>query len=129
MSATDTAKKIKELKKTAHMERIASEYLKKLGYMETQEMALKLENSSLEKLKLIKNLKTKSRLDALRVYSVEMTKRVRKGKDKTYIYWYAAWRTDGKVKKVYLGPVNKMSRKEALKKARDLKAKDLNIDL
>lgn len=58
-----------------------------------------------------------------------MIKTVRKGETKTYSYWYASWRVDTKVRNVYVGSVNKMSQKEALNKARKLKAKDLGINL
>ena len=129
MSATNKDSRIKELKKTARMEIIASVHLRALDQPEAQEMALKLERSSSEKLELAENLKILSRLDALSVYSVEMAKTVRKGETKTYSYWYASWRVDTKVRNVYVGSVNKMSQKEALNKARKLKAKDLGINL
>ena len=90
---------------------------------------MKLERSSSEKLELAENLKIRSRLGELSVYSVEMIKTVRKGENKTYTYWYASWRKDKKVKNVYIGPINTMSREDALKKACKLKANDLDIDL
>jgi hypothetical protein len=129
MSEIDTGNRVDELKKTAHIERMASKYLKMLKQIDAKKMALKLEKSSSDKLELAKSIKFKSRLNTVSVYSVEMTKRVRKGKDKTYTYWYASWRIDKKVKKVYLGSINRMSREEALKKARGLKAKDLKHNL
>ena len=92
MSAKDIDTRIKELKKTARLERIASEHLKRLNQPDTQEMASKLERSSSEKLKLAENLRIESRLDALSVYSMKMSKIVRKGENKTYTYWYASWR-------------------------------------
>lgn len=68
-------------------------------------------------------------MDALSVYSIKIIKRVRKGEDRTYTYWYTSWRKNKKVKNVYLGPINKMNHEEALKKARKMKAKDLDFDL
>lgn len=128
-NAINMRSRIKELKKTAHMERTASKHLRKLNQTEAQEMAFKLERSSLKKLELAESLKVHLRLDALSVYKVEIAKRVRKGEYKNYAYWYASWRTDEKVKTVYIGPINKMSFEDAFKKARKLKAKDLDLDL
>lgn len=49
MYETNTGRVIKELRKTANTERIASRILKKLNQTEFQEMALKLEISSSKK--------------------------------------------------------------------------------
>jgi hypothetical protein len=120
---------IKILRKKARTERVASINLKKLDREEAHQLALKLEKSSLEKLRLARNLRIGSRLNILSVYSVGITKRVNKVEDKTYTYWYASWRVDKKVKNIYLGPTSKLSREDALKKAYKLKARDLNLSL
>lgn len=127
MTKINSEDRIKELKKIANIERIASKYLKKLNQIEAQEMASKLEKSSLEKLELAENLAIQSRLDALSVYSMDVIKTVRKGENKTYTYWFASWRVNKKVKNIYIGSTNKMSHEEALAKARRLKAKDLEL--
>jgi len=127
MAKISTDKRIKELKNVASIERKASKYLKRLNQIDAQEMAINLEKSSLEKLELAENLTIQWRLDALSIYSMEMRKSVRKGESKTYTYWYASWRVNKKVKNFYIGPANKMSREEALAKARKLKAKDLEL--
>jgi hypothetical protein len=47
----------------------------------------------------------------------------RHGRDgpKTYTYWMASWREDGKVRTVYLGSTRKMDAETALQKARAIK--------
>ena len=129
MSATDTKSKIRELRREAILEQKASVYLRAVNQVEVEEMALKLERLSSEKLELAETLKAQSRLDRLNVYQVEMKKTVRKGEHKTYTYWYASWRVGKKVRNVYIGSINKMSRKDALTKARKMKAESLGIDL
>lgn len=129
MFAGKTDEIIKLLKKAAFLEKLASINLNTIHHTGAKEMALKLERSSLENLELAETLKVLSRLDLLSVYTVNMTKTVNRGEIKTYTYWYASWRVEKKVRNVYLGSIAKMSHKEALNKARNLKANDLNLKI
>jgi hypothetical protein len=44
---------------------------------------------------------------------------------KTYTYWGASWREDGKVGNIYLGSTRKLSKDAALQKAIAIKAEAL----
>jgi hypothetical protein len=44
---------------------------------------------------------------------------------KNYIYWMASWREGDKIRNVHLGSTKKLSKKEALEKARKMKAEAL----
>ncbi len=65
-----------------------------------------------------------ARLEDLSVYKVR--KEMKMGKE--HEYWHAAWVIDGKTHNVYLGSCKKMGRKEALEKARKMKAEELGIE-
>jgi len=129
MSTVKKDARIKELKIAANMERIASIHLKKLNQIEYQEIALKLERSSQQKFELAEQLRILSRLDAISVRSMKITKRLKKGEYKVYTYWYSSWRSNKKIKNVYIGPADKLSFREALNRARYLKAIDLNLNI
>jgi hypothetical protein len=55
----------------------------------------------------------------------------RHGRDgpKTYTYWMASWREDGKVRNVYLGSTRRMTPEQAMAKARAMKAEALGLSL
>ena len=69
-----------------------------------------------------------ARLEDLTVREEPLVKRTKKG-EKTYYRWVASWREGAKTKKVYLGSSRKLSREEALQKARAMKAEALAIKL
>ena len=69
----------------------------------------------------------KAALEDLRVYQTTQ-KVIRKSGVKQYLQWYAAWRINGKVKNVYLGRVSKLSESEAMRIAKRLKAKSLDLE-
>jgi hypothetical protein len=121
-----TKEMIRALKKEALIERKVSGYLSLLDQPQAQKIALILERSSSKKFELAEKLKSQFRLNTLSVYTVNMEKTVRKGKTKTYTYWYASWRFDKKVKNVYLGSAKTMNRDMALSKAKKLKTLDLS---
>ena len=58
----------------------------------------------------------KARIEDLHVWQMEKIK----GK-KTYTYWMASWRDGEKVHNVHLGSAKKLSKTEALEKARKMK--------
>jgi len=49
------------------------------------------------------------------------------GQAVTYTYWAASWRENGKVRNVNLGSTRRISRDEAMKKAKAMKRKALGI--
>jgi hypothetical protein len=59
------------------------------------------------------------------VWSREIVKTTKDG-SKTYSYWMASWREDGKTRNVHLGSAKKLSKQEALEKARKIKTDALN---
>src|SRR5512137_1195078 len=64
-------------------------------------------------------LKLEARLEDLQVWELKKVKTSKKG-PKTYSYYMASWREGSKVKNVYLGSSQKLSRDAALPKARAL---------
>jgi hypothetical protein len=70
-------------------------------------------------------LEVEARFEDLRVFRVEKLKETKKGEIKRYEYWHASWRDGAKVRNVYLGSCGKMSREEAMEKARSLKVEAL----
>jgi hypothetical protein len=63
-----------------------------------------------------------ARLEDISVWEME------KGKGgKTYKYWMASWREGGRVRNVHLGSCRKVSRDQAIQKARKVKAEALVI--
>ena len=69
-------------------------------------------------------LKLQARLEDLNVWQMEKVKQSRKG-SKTYTYWMASWREDGKTRNVHLGSSRKMDAEAASQKAREMKAEAL----
>ncbi|MCP1392982.1 MAG: hypothetical protein J5I35_09535 [Methanothrix harundinacea] len=67
-----------------------------------------------------------ARLEALTVYLGNVEKITAKG-PKTYEYYFASWKMGGKVVNKYIGSPRKMTLEEATAKARDLKARDLEL--
>ena len=73
-------------------------------------------------------LKGAARLEDLTLWQMEKAKTTKKG-SKTYFYWMASWRVDGKVRNVHIGSCKKVDHEAALQKARALKAEALVIEL
>ena len=71
-------------------------------------------------------LKGAARLEDLHLWQMKKVKTTKNG-SRTYHYWMANWREEGKVQNVHLGSCEKMSQNEALQKARKLKAEALAI--
>ena len=69
-------------------------------------------------------LKLQARLEDLTVWEMKKVKQSRKG-SKTYTYWMASWREDGKTRNVHLGSGRKMDGEAARRKARERKAEAL----
>ncbi len=71
-----------------------------------------------------RELQEKARLEDIAVIEEPLIKVTKKG-EKTYYRWVAAWRVNGKYKKVYVGSCKKLSQAEAIQKARKMKAMSL----
>jgi hypothetical protein len=57
---------------------------------------------------------------------MEKAKTTKKG-SKTYFYWMASWRVDGKVRNVHIGSCKKVDRETALQKARKMKTEAIGV--
>jgi len=67
-----------------------------------------------------------ARLEALTVHLGKVEKITAKG-PKTYEYYFASWKMGGRVVNKYIGSPRKMTREEATRKARKLKAEALGL--
>ena len=67
-----------------------------------------------------------ARVRAVKPWIMEKVKTTKQG-PKTYKYWMASWREGGKVRHVHLGSCRKISREEALQKARKMKTQALGL--
>lgn len=70
--------------------------------------------------------KLEARLEDLQVWEQRKVKESKTG-SKTYTYYLASWREGGKLRNVYLGSSQKMSREEAQERARALKRGALRL--
>ncbi len=71
-------------------------------------------------------LKLQARLEDLTVWQMKKVKQSRRG-SRTYSYWMASWREDGKTRNVHLGSARKMDGEAARQKARERKAEALGM--
>jgi hypothetical protein len=71
-------------------------------------------------------LKDQARLEDLQVWEMKKTKITKTG-SRSYGYWMATWREGGKVRNVHLGSCGKLSREQAMQKAKKMKANALGI--
>jgi hypothetical protein len=99
-------------------EKIPSEHVKKRDLKEIRDQA-EMDATELKE-------SGKARLEDLHVFIV---KKPGGKKSKFREYWHAAWRNGDKVVQKYIGCCSKMSKAEAQKKARRLKAQNLQIKL
>ena len=67
-----------------------------------------------------------ARLEDLTLWQMEKAKTTKKG-SKTYFYWMASWRVDGKVRNVHIGSCKKVDRETALQKARKMKTEAIGV--
>ena len=126
MHKTAAGEQLKALKKQAQtLSRNAQAVLK------AQTPAARKEGQRLQKkadqtLAEAKDLKQQARLEDLHVCKMEKVKESSRG-SKKYTYWVASWRVDTEVRNVHLGSCKKLSRAEAIQKARKLKAEALGL--
>lgn len=122
MHTTSTRVRIKALKTDTKKLNWEARLLAKVPMMAP---AVRERHAEVERLnKEVKNLESsdKARIEDLHVWEMEKVKG-----SKTYTYWMASWRKDGKIHNVHLGSIKKLSEKEALEKARKMKAEALGI--
>ena len=112
--AQDLARRAKAQKEAAATMRAA-----RVTVMNLQSMAAK-------RLSQAQAQKLEARLEDLQVWEQRKVKDTKKGA-KTYTYYMASWREGGKLRNVYLGSSQKMSREEAQEKARALKREALGL--
>jgi hypothetical protein len=108
--ASDLAKEIKALDGIEGTAQLAGE--RQADAARLQEQARELEDAA--------------RLEDLAVWSDRIIKETKKGK-KEYGRWLAGWREGDRVRKVYLGSCRKLSRADALEKAREAKSEALGL--
>lgn len=73
-------------------------------------------------------LDNQARLEDISVRQVNYWKDTRHGRQ-NYPRWYASWREDNRIRNAYLGSVKRMSRTEALQKAKKMKAEAFGLYL
>ena len=126
MHKTATGEKIKVLRaEAARFEREAAT-LRRVRGMEPG--ARERENEAARLRELADGMKDLARLEDLSVYQGEKVKTTTKGEARTYVYWYASWWDGTRARNVYIGSAAKLTREEALEKARKLKAEALGLD-
>ena len=85
-----------------------------------------LQSMAAKKLSQAQAQKLEARLEDLQIWEQRKVKDTKKGA-KAYTYYLASWREGGKLKNVYLGSSQKMSREQAQEKARALKREALGL--
>jgi hypothetical protein len=76
-------------------------------------------------LKEIEDLKAEARLQDLDVWKDAIVKQTKKGVERRYYRWVAAWREGSRCRKVYLGSCLKLTKEQALQMAKKMKAEAL----
>jgi predicted membrane chloride channel (bestrophin family) len=112
--ARDLARKAKTQKKAADVMRMV-----RVTVMNLQALAAK-------RLSQAQAQKLEARLEDLQVWEQKKVKDTKKGA-KTYTYFMTSWREGKKIRNVYLGSSQKMSREEAQERARALKREALGL--
>ena len=85
-----------------------------------------LQSRAAKKLSQAQAQRLEARLEDLQVWEQKKVKDTKKGV-KAYTYYLASWREGGKLRNVYLGSSQRMSREEAQEKARALKREALGL--
>jgi hypothetical protein len=87
---------------------------------------MNLQSMAAKRLSQAQAQKLEARLEDLQVWEQKKVKESKKG-PKTYIYFMASWREGGKLRNVYLGSSQRISREDAQEKARALKREALGL--
>jgi len=93
---------------------------------EANRKARELQSEADQALAESEELKPQARLEDLHLWQMEKIKTTKKGAKK-YAYWMATWREGGQTRNVHVGSCAKMDAKNALQKAKTMKAEALRI--
>ncbi len=124
---TPTGERIKQLRAEARKlstALVAARELEGLGELGDLKARLQERQEATQVEAAVLQSSGRARLEDLSVFKIK--KEMKKGKE--HEYWHAAWVIDGRTRNVYLGSCKKMGRKEALEKARKMKAGELGIE-
>lgn len=122
MHTTPTGEMIKALK--ADIQQYQKE-VRQLSMIPKMAPAVRERQAEIDRLKdeiVALEATNKARIEDLDVWEIEKVKG-----SKTYTYWMASWREGEKIRNVHLGSIKKLSKQEALEKARMMKAEALGI--
>ena len=128
MHKTAAGEKAKALKKEAQeLARRAKTQKEAAATMRAARVTvMNLQSMAAKKLSQAQAQKLEARLEDLQIWEQRKVKDTKKGA-KAYTYYMATWREGGRVKNVYLGSSQKMSREEAQEKAKALKREALGL--
>ncbi len=128
MHKTNAGERAKALKKEAQdLARRAKAQKEAAATMRTARVTVvNLQSMAAKKLSQAQAQKLEARLEDLQIWEQRKVKDTKKGA-KAYTYYLASWREGGKLKNVYLGSSQKMSREQAQEKARALKREALGL--
>jgi hypothetical protein len=128
MHETEAGENVRALKKEARdLARRAKAQKKAAATMRAARVTVtNLQSLAAKKLSQAQALRLEARLEDLQVWEQKKVKDTKKGA-KTYTYFVASWREGGRIKNVYLGSSQKMSREQAQELARTLKREALGL--
>jgi hypothetical protein len=128
MHKTETGERRKALKREAQEMASKAKTMRKVAGItpivkpKAKELQVKADKAQAQ----AEALKLEARLEDVSIWEQKKVKSSKKG-PKTYSYYMASWRKGKKVKNVYLGSSQKLSRDAALQKARALKREALGL--
>ena len=130
MHKTNAGERAKALKKEAQeLARRAKAQKEAAATMRAARVTvMNLQSMAAKKLSRAQALRLEARLEDLQVWEQKKVKQSKNG-PKSYTYYMASWREGKKIRNVYLGSSQKMSREEAQELARRLKSEALEISL
>ena len=122
MHTTEAGERRKALKRDAkEMARKALTLMEAAKILPELKMeAMRYQVASKKTLARAKALKLETRIEDIHVWEQNRVTETKMG-PKTYTYYVASWREGQKMKNVYLGSAQKMTRKQAMEKAKALK--------
>jgi len=126
MHKTAAGEQLKALKKQAQTLSKNAQAVLKAQTPAARKEAQRLQKKADQILADAKDLKQQARLEDLHVWEMEKVKNSEK-LSKKYTYWMASWREGTEVRNVHLGGCRKLSKAEAIQKARKLKAEALGL--
>jgi hypothetical protein len=126
MHKTAAGEQLKALKKQAQALARDAQSVKKAKTPVALKEAKRLQKKAEQTLGDAEELKQQARLEDLHVWKMAKVKNSKKG-SKKYIYWVASWREGDKGRNMHLGSCKKISKADAIQKARKLKAEALGL--